>query len=60
MAYARDAKGMENGHHQTSAYALGVLWIVCVIFWITKLAKLRIIQIQRLKPIEPGAPVGSV
>jgi hypothetical protein len=60
MASAGDGKGMPNGHHQTTAYALGALWLCCVIFWITKLIKLRIIQIQRLEPVvqNPGVAVG--
>ena len=37
MAFAGDGKGTVNSHHQTSAYALGALWVLCVIFWITKL-----------------------
>jgi hypothetical protein len=54
MAFAGDGKGVVNRHHQTAAYALGALWVLCVIFWISKLVKLRIIQIQRLEPIEEG------
>jgi hypothetical protein len=48
MAFAGDGTGIVNRHHQLSAYALGALWGLCVLFWIIKLAKLRIIQIQRL------------
>jgi hypothetical protein len=54
MAFAGDGNGAVESHHQTSAYALGARWILCVVFWITKLIKLRIIQIHRLEPAEQG------
>ena len=60
MASAGDATGVVDGHHQTIADALGALWILCVVFWITKLVKLRIIQIQRLEPVvEPSRPAAG-
>lgn len=55
MAMAGNGTGVENAHHQKIAYALGALWILCVVFWITKLVKLRIIQIQRLEPVTQDA-----
>ena len=60
IASARDATPFVHAHHQTIAYALGALWILCVLFWITKLVKLRIIQIQRFEPVvEPSRPAAG-
>jgi hypothetical protein len=53
LAYATDSTDQGCFHHQKTAYALGVLWICCVLFWITKLIKLRIIKFQRPVPIPP-------
>jgi hypothetical protein len=55
MAYANEGDATVAGHHQTAAYALGALWVLCIVFWVTKLVKLRIIQIQRLEPVEQGS-----
>jgi hypothetical protein len=33
---------IESAQHQTTAYVLGTLWTLCVIFWIYKLAKLGV------------------
>ena len=42
---------ISSNQHQTTAYVLGSFWILCVVFWIYKLAKLGIhIDIRR-----PGA-----
>ncbi len=53
LAYATDWTDQGCFHHQTTAYTLGALWICCVLFWITKLIKLRIIQFQRPVPAAP-------
>jgi hypothetical protein len=39
---------IQSAQHQTTAYILGILWILCVAFWIIKLAKLGIhIDVRR-------------
>jgi len=55
LAFASDGTDQGCLHHQTTAYAIGALWICCVVFWITKLIKLRIIQFQRPVPPSPTA-----
>jgi|HubBroStandDraft_5_1064220.scaffolds.fasta_scaffold40066_2 hypothetical protein len=54
MAVARGGDQGEPGHHQMVAYGLGTLWALCIVFWITKLIQLRIVQIQ-IQRLEPGA-----
>lgn len=53
LAYATHGTDPDAGvakYHQTTAYALGALWLLCVVFWILVLARLRVITIQRPKP----------
>lgn len=36
----------DGAHHQSTAFALGLLWAMCVLFWVVQLVKLKFIQIQ--------------
>lgn len=60
LAQASDHGDPGYRHHQLTAYALGLLWVCCFMFWVAKLN--AIVKIQRLdaKPAVPAvaAPQG--
>jgi hypothetical protein len=58
LAYAADPTDQGCFHHQSTAYALGGLWVCCILFWLIKLVRLRVIQFTRPKPLAPTTGAG--
>jgi hypothetical protein len=61
LSQATNPKDTGNLHHLWTAYALGLLWVGCIIFWIWKLATLGIVRRPgSLDAVQADKPTGVI
>jgi hypothetical protein len=59
LAQATEKSEAGSAHHQWTAYLVGLLWVICAVFWVAQLVRLKVVQI-RIDRVAAAAPAPTI